>query len=86
MHRCINLAPPVQPVQLGLLHLAPFSSNQMHRWYGTGVSEANRLDRCLVTGPTGATDFYRIRPYFHFFEFFLRVLLYLAFLLHLWDL
>ena len=83
MHRCINLAPPVQPVQLGLLHLAPFSADQMHRWYGTGVSEANRLDRCLVTG---ATDFCRIRPYFHFFEFFLRVLLYLAFLLHLWDL
>ena len=73
-------------MQLGLLHLAPFSADQMHRWYGTGVSEANQLGWCLVTGATGATDFYRTRPYLHFFEFFLRILLCLAFLLHPWDL
>ena len=62
-----------------LCHLAPFIADQMHRWQGTSVSEANRLDRCLVTGATGATDFCRTRLIQRFFEFFLRVLFCLAF-------
>ena len=35
---------------------------------------------------SGATDFSRTRPIQRFFEFFLRVLLYMAFLLYPWDL
>jgi len=27
----------------------------LHRWYGTGVSDAGWLDRCSVTGASGAT-------------------------------
>jgi len=34
----------------------------------------------------GATDFSRTRPIQRFFEFFLRGLLCMAFLLHPWDL
>ena len=37
-------------------------------------------------GSSGATDFSRTRPIYRFFEFFLRVLLCMAFLLHPWDL
>ena len=37
-------------------------------------------------GSSGAIDFSRTRPIQRFFEFFLRVLLCMAFLLHLWDL
>jgi len=37
-------------------------------------------------GSSGATDFSRTRPIQRFFEFFLRVLLCMAFLLHPWDL
>ena len=39
-----------------------------------------------IVGSSGATDFCRTRPFQSFFEFFLRVLLCLAFLLHPWDL
>ena len=37
-------------------------------------------------GSFGATDFSRTRLIYRFFEFFFRVLLCMAFLLHLWDL
>ena len=37
-------------------------------------------------GSSGATSFGRTRPIQHLFEFFLRVLLGMAFLLHPWDL
>ena len=37
-------------------------------------------------GSSGATGFGRTRPIQRFFEFFLRVLLGMAFLLHPWDL
>jgi len=39
-----------------------------------------------IVGSSGATDFCRTRPFQSFFEFFLRVLLCLTFLLHPWDL
>ena len=37
-------------------------------------------------GSSGATGFGRTRPIQRFFEFFLRVLLRMTFLLHSWDL
>src|SRR6185312_3818466 len=37
-------------------------------------------------GSSGATDFSRTRSFQRFFEFFLRVLFCMAFLLHPWDL
>jgi len=58
----------------------------LHRLYGTGVSAANRLDWCSVTGASSTTVFCWTRPIHRFFEFFLRVLLCLAFLLHFWNL
>ena len=51
-----------------------------------GSSDNHRMHRCLGIGSTDATDFRRTRPIQRFFEFFLRVLLCMAFLLHPWDL
>ena len=53
---------------------------------GVGSSDNHRMHRCLGIGLTGATDFCRTRPIQRFFEFFLRVFLCMAFLLHPWDL
>src|SRR6185312_2824193 len=57
-----------------------------HKHQGVGYSDNHWMHRCLVIGSTGATDFCRTRPIQRFFEFFLRVLLCMAFLLHPWDL
>ena len=43
-------------------------------------------ERWGVVSLTGAADFYRTRSIHRFFEFVHRVLFYLAFLLHPWDL
>ena len=80
------LAPPVHPVLLGPSLVAWALHGPMHRSWITGTSDASRLDRCGITGVSGHTDSCRTHPIRHCFEFFLRVLLCLAFLLHFWDL
>ena len=52
LHRCHFCTPSVQPVLHRFLHLAGHCMAHC-----TGVSEAYQLDRCLVTGSTGATVF-----------------------------
>jgi len=59
---------------------------KLHRHLCVGLSDAYRILRCPCIGSSGATGFCRTRPFQSFFEFFLRVLLCLAFLLHPWDL
>ena len=80
------LAPPVHPVLLAPSPVVRALHGPMHRSWGTGASVANRLDRCGITGVSGPTGFCRTGPIRLFFEFFLRVLLCLAFLLHPCDL
>ena len=81
-----NLAPSVHPVPLGFLHVAypsaPYCSDADPSVYPTltGYSGAPSI------GSSGEADLCRTRPFLHFFEFFLRVFLCLAFLLHPWDL
>ena len=55
-------ASPVYPVQHGLLHLADFCADQMHRWWCTGASEHYRIDRYSVTSSSGAAVFCGTRP------------------------
>ena len=55
LHRGSHLTSPVHPVILAFLHMAWALHGPLHQWYGTGVSAANRLDRCIVTGASGAT-------------------------------
>ena len=80
------LAPPVHLVLLVPSLVAWTLHGPMHRSWRTGVSDANRLDQCGITGVSSPTGSCRTRPIRHCFEFFLRVLLCLAFLLHPWDL
>ena len=80
------LAPPVHPVLLAPSLVAWALHGPMHWSWSIGASDANRLDRCGITGVSGPTDSCRTRPIQYFFEFFLRVLFCFAFLLHLWDL
>jgi len=68
------------PVVMPLVQSVP------HKHQGVGSSDNHRMHRCLGIGSTGATDFCRTRPIQRFFEFFLRVLLCMAFLLHPWIL
>ena len=60
--------------------------SDLYQSEGVGSSDNHRMHRCLGTGSSGATDFCRTRPIQRFFEFFLRVLLCMAFLFHPWDL
>ena len=80
------LAPPVHPVLLAPSLVAWALHGPMHRSWSTGASDANWLDRCGITGVFGPTGSCRTHPIRHFFEFFLRVLFCLVFLLHPWDL
>ena len=59
---------------------------KLHQRLLVGLSGANWMHRCLCIGSSGATVNCRTRPFHSFFEFFLRGLLCLAFLLHPWDL
>ena len=68
------------PEDLLLGHLTSSLSNTpvtaLTPLFGTiGSTEAHWLDRCLVTGATGATCFCRTHPIQRFYEFFLHVFL-----------
>ena len=67
------------PVLLGFLQLRRCN---LHRCSCVGLSGGNRILRCHRVGSSGATESSRTRPFQRFFEFFLRVLLCLAFLFH----
>jgi len=66
----------------GVTHLAPQIAPMLKRWCIRHSSDEPMGGVSL----TGAADFYRTRSIHRFFEFFLRVLFCLAFLLHPWDL
>ena len=91
---CSLVHPPViTPMpQLGIIGSSGatwFFSHQcskLHRRRCVGSSDANRILRCYCIGSSSATDFCRTRSFHSFFEFFHRVSLYLAFLLHPCDL
>ena len=91
---CSLVHPPViaPTLQLGIVGssgatwLFPLQCSKLHPRLRVGLSGANRIDRCLCFGSSGTTVNCRTRPFRPFFEFFLRVLLCLAFLLHSWDL
>ena len=80
------LTPLVQPVLHFFLHLISRGAQ--------ACAKAGALDHPTTIGCTdargigssGAIGFSRTRPIQHFFEFFLHVLLCMAFLLHPWDL
>ena len=80
------LAPLDHPVPLGLPHMASHQCSKLHRCQCVGLSSANRIHQCLGVGSSGAYWKYRTHPFHPLFEFFLRVLLCLSFLLHSWDL
>ena len=68
------LAAPVHLVLLATSLVAWALHGPMYWSWSTGASDANRLDRCGITGVSGPTDSCRTCPIRHFFEFFLRVL------------
>ena len=68
--------PSVQPVPYRLASKAKPSDHPTT----IGCTDAYSI------GSSGATYFSRTRPILRFFEFFLRVLFCMAFLLHPWDL
>ena len=76
------LKPSVQPV----LHLISRGAQTCANSQAVGSSDNHRMHRCLCIGSSGAIEISRTRPILRFFEFFLRVLLCMAFLLHPWDL
>ena len=82
LHRCFNLSPPVHPVPLDFLapalHIAPVIGHRCIRGLPVRLVLSHRFNWCNC--------FCRTRPIQHFFEFFLRILLCLAFLLYTWDL
>ena len=82
----LDLTPSVQPVLYFFLHLISRGAQ------ACATARPSKLpttigctDACSI-GSFGATDFSRTRPIQRFFEFFLRVLLCMAFLHHPWDL
>ena len=70
----------------GATWLFPLQYSKLHPRLRVGLSGWHRIDRCLCFGSSGATVNCRTRPFRPFFEFFLHVLLCLAFLLYPWDL
>ena len=80
------LTPLVQPVLHFLLHLISRGAQAYAKARASDLPTTIGCTDALGIGSSGATDFSRTRPIQRFFEFFLRVLLCMAFLLHPWDL
>ena len=76
------LRPSVQPV----LHLISRGAQTCTNAKASDLPTTIGCNDAIGIGSSGATDFSRTRQIQRFFEFFLRVLLCMAFLLHPWDL
>ena len=91
---CFLVHPPVIATTLllgnirssGATWLFSHQCSKLHRRLYVGLSGVYQILRCLCIGSSGATGFCRTRPFQSLKEFFLLILLCLAFLLHSWDL
>ena len=82
----LDLIPSVQPVLHFFLHLISRDAQAYAKARASDLPTTIRCTDAMGIGYSGVTDFSRTRPFQRFFEFFLRVLLCMAFLLHPWDL
>ena len=80
------LTSSVQPVLHFFLHLISRGAQSCTNARASDLPTTIGCTDAMGIGSSGATDFSRTRPIQRFFEFFLRVLLCMAFLLHPWDL
>src|SRR6185312_12926385 len=80
------LKPSVQPVLHFFLHLISRGAQSCTNARASDLPTTIGCTDAMGIDSSGATDFSRTRPIQRFFEFFLRVLLCMAFLLHPWDL
>ena len=78
--------PSVQPVLHFFLHLISRGAQSCTKARPSDLPTTIGCTDAIGIGSSGATDFSRTRPIQRFFEFFLRVLPYMAFLLYPWDL
>jgi hypothetical protein len=79
------LKPSVQPVLHFFLHLIYRGAQSCTNARASDLPTTIGCTDAMGIGSSGATDFSRTRPIQRFFEFFLCVLLCMAFLLHPWD-
>ena len=82
----LYLTPSVQPVLHFFLHWISRGAQSCTKARPSDLPTTVGCTDAIGIGSSGATDFSRTRPIQRFFEFFLRVLLCMAFLLHPWDL
>ena len=80
------LRPSVQPVLHLFLHLISRGAQTYTNAKASDLPTTIGCTDAIGIGSSGSTDFSKTHPIQHFFEFFLRVLLCMAFLLHPWDL
>ena len=80
------LTPSVYPVLYFFLHLISRGAQAYATARPLELPTSIRCTDACSIGSSGASDFSRTRPIQRFFEFFLRVLLCMAFVLHFWDL
>ena len=80
------LRPSVQPVLHLFLHLISRGAQTCANAKASDLPTTIGYTDAVGISSSGATDFSRTRPIQRFFEFFLRVLLCMTFLLHPWDL
>src|SRR6185312_12717829 len=80
------LTPSVHPVLYFFLHLISRGAQACATARPSELPTTIGCTDAYSIGSSGATDFSRTRPIQRFFEFFLRVLLCMTFLLHPWDL
>ena len=80
------LTPSVHPVLRFFLHLISRGAQACATAKPSELPTTIGCTDATGIGSSGATGFSRTRPIQRFFEFFLRVLLCMAFLLHPWDL
>ena len=80
------LKPSVQPMLYFFLHLISRGAQSCTNARASDLPTTIGYIDAIGIGSSGTTDFSRTRPIQRFFEYFLRVLLCMAFLLHHWDL
>jgi len=80
------MKPSVQPVLHFFIHLISRGAQSCTNVRESDLPITIGCTDAMGIGSSSATDFSRTCPIQRFFEFFLRVLLCVAFLLHPWDL
>ena len=80
------MTPSVHPVLHFFLHLISRGTQSCTNTRALDLPTTIGCTDAIGIGSSGATDLSRTRPIQRFFEFFLRVLLWMTFLLHPWDL